>query len=500
MFNITDGWLLDSYFQEVDLATNELLFEWSASDHVNITDTYLTPDVSEQGKAEWDGMDYFHINSLEKDVHGNYLVSSRHMRSLYYIDGATGNIDWTLGGKRNQFTDLSAGKALDFAWQHHARWASSDLTSLTLFDNRNSRYEYAEDSLSRGIILDLDYMTMSVKLAAEYRAPDNITSIREGSMQLLPDTNGNVLIGWGNEPAFTEYAADGTIIWDVRFGPLDLNRESADNYRALKVNWTGTPTWAPKIAAGPTNAGLLLPFALASNTTNASVIETSTKNETAFFSWNGATDIREWIILASSDDTELNTTACIMQTISKYGFESSIFIGSSARYVRAVAVSKNNVILAATAVLDMQTGNVTESEFDAAAFDEEINRVTENWSATILDTIKETWQATHSGSHFWATVAAMFCIATGLSVAGMLAWNRIAKRSQRNSYSRSARRYRSDTLDSKMELTIKILDEDEESMSGSEDSSTYFGSDEGQDEPRVASYWDSENAYKERRD
>lgn len=38
----SEGWLLDSLFQEVDIATGKLLFEWRASEHFNVTDTYMT--------------------------------------------------------------------------------------------------------------------------------------------------------------------------------------------------------------------------------------------------------------------------------------------------------------------------------------------------------------------------------------------------------------------------------------------------------------------------
>lgn len=52
------GSILDSGFQEVDLETNELLFEWYASDHFDITDTYR--------EFYGAGFDFAHINSVEK--------------------------------------------------------------------------------------------------------------------------------------------------------------------------------------------------------------------------------------------------------------------------------------------------------------------------------------------------------------------------------------------------------------------------------------------------
>jgi hypothetical protein len=68
----------------------------------------------------------------KKTVEGNYLVSLRNLKALVYIDGNTGHPIWNLGGKRNNFTEIadpmqartdeSSGSALDFGWQHHARF------------------------------------------------------------------------------------------------------------------------------------------------------------------------------------------------------------------------------------------------------------------------------------------------------------------------------------------------------------------------------------------
>lgn len=55
------GKLLDSLFQEVDIETGELVFQWRASDWYALTDSFLTWDFD---KAE--GWDFFHLNSVEK--------------------------------------------------------------------------------------------------------------------------------------------------------------------------------------------------------------------------------------------------------------------------------------------------------------------------------------------------------------------------------------------------------------------------------------------------
>lgn len=101
------AWIWDSMFQELDIETGEAIFEWRASDHIPIKNSYTTMNSATQG----DPWDVYHMNSVEKDELGNYLISVRFLRAMIYIDGKTGEVLWQLGGKDNSFTDLSKGKA-----------------------------------------------------------------------------------------------------------------------------------------------------------------------------------------------------------------------------------------------------------------------------------------------------------------------------------------------------------------------------------------------------
>jgi len=55
------GKLLDSLFQEVDLETGELVFQWRASDWYSLQDSYFAWDFDKP-----EGWDFFHLNSVEK--------------------------------------------------------------------------------------------------------------------------------------------------------------------------------------------------------------------------------------------------------------------------------------------------------------------------------------------------------------------------------------------------------------------------------------------------
>lgn len=79
---------------------------------------------------------------FEQTKEGNYLVSLRNLKLVTYIDGRTGKPIWNLGGKINEFIDVTStspldmnpdsGSALSFGWQHHVRFSDDDLTQVSL--------------------------------------------------------------------------------------------------------------------------------------------------------------------------------------------------------------------------------------------------------------------------------------------------------------------------------------------------------------------------------
>ena len=167
-------WIWDCVLQEVSVATHDVLFEWRASEHISTNDTYHL--VRQAGNHE-DPFDWFHMNSIDKDELGNYLVSARYTHSITYIDGRTGHVIWVLGGKSNMFMDLSDGSAINFAWQHDARFVAPKLFTqiytppteqlgystrlLSLFDNaaEDQNYVYGTDR-SRGLLLEVTFPTL----------------------------------------------------------------------------------------------------------------------------------------------------------------------------------------------------------------------------------------------------------------------------------------------------------------------------------------------------
>jgi hypothetical protein len=265
-----DGTIQDAIFQEIDLATGRLLLEWHSLDHVPMQDSYAPVE------ANWD---FFHINSVDLDGDGNLLISSRSMQTIYKLD-RSGQILWRLGGKHS---DFELGPGANFAWQHHARRQPDG--TLTVFDNGAT---HAVEKRSRGLILDVDERAMTATLLHQYTHP-KILAGSQGSVQLLQ--NGNVFVGWGEIPRVSEFHRSGQMVFDALLGAR------YECYRAFRLPWTGVPAETPAIATARDGEEL-----------------------TTYASWNGATGVERWQLLAGAQASALRPAA---STRSR-GFESAL--------------------------------------------------------------------------------------------------------------------------------------------------------------------------------
>lgn len=275
-----DGFVFDNLFQELDLTTSPptLLFEWRASDHFRYADCFHKPNPALHDGTEDKAFDWFHINSIEKDPRGNYLISARYSNAITYISGRDGSIIWHLGGHNNSFYDLSAGHATNFKWQHHARWHAQG-KQISLFDN--AAYFDDHGSPARGMLVDIDESAMTAKLVHEYYHPDFYFAESQGSMQMLE--NGNAFVGWGNAPAWTEFDSNAVPVCDVQFGALkwkeDFGQGAVMSYRTYRQKWKGWPVEMPKVAF---------------------------KEGLFYVSWNGATEVVTWTLEDSEGSGLLN--------------------------------------------------------------------------------------------------------------------------------------------------------------------------------------------------
>lgn len=266
------------------------------------------------------------------------------------IDGRTGDIIWTLGGKRNDFVELdpaggtgSPSPVLSMGWQHHARFVpGSNETEMTLFDNhvKTTSHERCRSACSRGLHIAIDARSRppTVQLLHEYLHPSRLQAQSQGSVQPLPGAGGgpgklgNVFIGWGRCPSFTEHTASGETVMDVQFSPWhgEETPNALDNYRAYKMDWTALPWWDPALAVREARGG----------------------NLSVYVSWNGATEVRGWVVRGGAGG-ELARSP-------RTGFETRLLVdGTGLDRLWAEALDKQGAVLRSTEVLDLARGNVT---------------------------------------------------------------------------------------------------------------------------------------------
>ncbi|HEY0416604.1 MAG TPA: arylsulfotransferase family protein [Gaiellaceae bacterium] len=278
---------LDSIVQEVDVASGKVLFEWHSLDHVSIADSY-SPILSP--------FDYFHVNSIDVDLDGNLLVSARNTWGVYKLDRRTGQIVWTLGGRRS---DFQLGPGALFMYQHDAR-AHPDGT-LTLFDDGPGNASHP----SRAVRLGLDPRGRTAVLLQEFPHPTPpLASFAMGNAQFAPD--GTVVVGWGTSPYVTEFGPLGDVRLDATFDG------GAWNYRAFRDPWAGRPAHPPSIA-----------------------VRRRGGSATVYASFNGSTDTAHWTVLGGPSRAALRP----LKTVAATGFETAVRVPNA----RALAVQALDV-------------------------------------------------------------------------------------------------------------------------------------------------------------
>ncbi|ODO07950.1 hypothetical protein I350_03532 [Cryptococcus amylolentus CBS 6273] len=324
----TTGWIMGGAFQEIDIATGEPVFTWKSLDHVSPSECYTTPGTT--GVSSDSPWDYFHINSIEKDVSGNYLISSRHCHAIYQISPEDGSILWTINGQNSSFT---MGTNTTFEWQHDARWRNN-YTQISVFDNAATSWESDED-MARGLLLEVDQSGMTVELVQEFLPWNETVSSSQGSIQ--EQGNGNYLLGWGQNPFFSEYSSDGTLLSSIQFGVGNVQ-----GYRALRYNWTAYPTTSPDIAIESSD-----------NSSSAYAVYTS---------WNGATEVSQWALYGITSLSNA-TSPTKLDEQDKTTFESSFNVtedvASSYPWVQTQAISSNGTVLGSSVYVALSNG--TES-------------------------------------------------------------------------------------------------------------------------------------------
>ncbi len=298
-----DAAIADTLLQEIDLRTGLVRYEWHSLDHVPLSDSYASATHASRTTP----YDFFHINAIDSQPDGDLLIDARNTWAAYDVDPRTGQVRWELGGRQSSF---ALGPGATPAWQHDAR-AQGDGT-ITLFDNGATPAVHRQ---SRAIELRVDPLGRTATLVRELVHPGRpLIAGSQGNVQAL--SSGAWMVGWGEAPYFSEFAANGQLVFDAHMPA------SYESYRAYRLPWSARPSEPPALAVQRASSG------------HGAVV---------YASWNGATEVASWRVLAGAKPASLAPVASAPRS----GFETAIAVGSLAAgaYVQAQALDASGAVI-----------------------------------------------------------------------------------------------------------------------------------------------------------
>jgi hypothetical protein len=286
-----DGAIIDTAVQEIDMKTGLVRWEWHSLDHVGVSES----ETSAPKGTPWD---WFHINSIDPEADGDILISARSTWAAYQLEGGTGRILWRLGGTSSSF---KMGPGTGTAWQHDGRLLPDG--EVTLFDDGANPPVHPQ---SRAVRIALDFKTHEAHLSSALTHPDPpLLAASQGNMQTL--AGGDTVVDYGGVPEISEYAPDGSLLFDAHLS-FDMS-----SYRGFRFPWSGQPLSPPAVLASLNNTG---------------------EETIVHMSWNGASDVAAWRVLAGSHPGSLSSEA----TVAAGGFEGSTILAKKYSYVAVQAL------------------------------------------------------------------------------------------------------------------------------------------------------------------
>jgi hypothetical protein len=295
---VADAAVSDSVFQEIDLRTRLVRREWHSLDHIPLADSFASPKSS---SPAWP-FDYFHVNSVER-AGERFLISARNTSAVYELDASTGRVLLQVGGHHSA---VAIGTGASMAYQHDAQQLPDG--DFSIFDNGGVPMVHSQ---SRGIVVALDAEHRTATLIAQFEHPTPLQAGSQGNIE--PLANGDFFLGWGAEPYFSEFTPGGTMIFDARLP------HGTQSYRGYRFQWNATPAEAPVAARSDDGS-----------------------RTTVYASWNGATGVAAWRVLAGAAPAGLAPAA----SAARGGFETAIALPDRPAYVAVQALDASGATLA----------------------------------------------------------------------------------------------------------------------------------------------------------
>jgi hypothetical protein len=172
-------------------------------------------------------------------------------------------------------------------------------------------------------VLRVDTKTKRVTLVRSYRHPKKLLAPFEGNAQFLPD--GHIFVGWGAWPYVSELDAKGHLLFDAYFGHGKKPGQDADTYRAYRFVWRGKPKDPPALAV---------------------------VGNTAYVSWNGATDVTRWRLLKGNANDDM----AVVGSTRKVGFETAIPLRPGGKFIAVEALDAKGNVIGTSVTIERKVG------------------------------------------------------------------------------------------------------------------------------------------------
>jgi hypothetical protein len=291
------GILTDSVIEEIDVKTGLVMWQWHALGHIPLRDSL---NHVSGGEYPWD---YVHINSVSPGSSGDVLLSARNTWTLYDVDLHSGGFRWLLGdGPHSSF---KLGSGVRFYWQHDAELQPDG--SISLFDNGS---DPPKEKQSSGLLLRPDFSNHTVALLKRFANPSKtLLASSQGNTLSLP--GGDWLLGYGGLPNFTEFDAAGHVLLDGTLG------KNVQNFRTYLSPWSAQPSTPPALAVQAASGGA-----------------------TVEASYNGATGVATWQVLAGPADA-----LAPVATAPRQGFQTTLHVTTAGPDVAVRALGANGQVL-----------------------------------------------------------------------------------------------------------------------------------------------------------
>ena len=282
------------------------MYQWDARGHVALADTYMHAP-----QREGSVLDYFHVNSIEPLPGGKLLISSRNTWAVYMVSAAHGTRALAAGRHAGAPSPSGPGSSSPGSTTHRCSRTGPSASSTTM--PRPPRHASRARSTSRSTS------------APTPRRWSNRSSTRATASSPTaratwsPSANGDDFIGWGQWGEASELSAAGQLTFDLKFA------YPANSYRAYRYAWNAQPETEPAVAVAAPTAGATQ----------------------LYVSWNGATGVASWQVLAGPTPTSL----AVVGTYPTGGFETAISAPTAGPYLQVQALAADGTVLQHSAVV-----------------------------------------------------------------------------------------------------------------------------------------------------